>query len=720
MEASIRKTFAINIFLWYKVYHSSFTIHHSPFIIHHSSFIIHHSPFIIPMQEIPSIQLLPSLVANQIAAGEVIERPASVIKELLENSLDAKADTIEIAIEQGGISFMRVRDNGFGIRQEELALALSRHSTSKIKTLDDLDQIYSLGFRGEALASIASIARLTLSSRFHTEEVGHCIRFEGPEKLSALEPVARPIGTTLEVRDIFYNTPARRKFLRAERTEFNHVQETIKRLALSRFDVSFKLTHNRKTLIALKVASTEEAQLQRVGTLCGPEFAQQTLSVNEELDDLQLFGWITQPTYSRSQPDMQYFFVNGRIIRDKLMNHAIRQAYEDVLYSGRHPSYVLYLTIEPSEVDVNVHPTKHEVRFAQGESVHSFLVTALQKRLALTSPRHTIASPSQKSLDSVSAQSVFVKDSFEASSSKSTSRASFDSYLRFQKLEHPSAQAIRETTKIYQALQASPSQELESIELTKDSSSDQARFLPPSIPPAGGEALLEGGRNLSTDSSSEQAGFLPPAGLGGGRNLSKETTSPIPPLGYALAQLHGVYILAENEAGLILVDMHAAHERITYERLKADWQTKQLSAQKLLVPVNVSVSEREAELAEQQLNFFHQLGFEISRFGPEMLIVRQVPAILSKANVPRLVRDVLADLLRFGVSSRLQERIQDILGTLACHTSVRANRQLTLTEMNALLREMENTERSNQCNHGRPTWTQLNLKDLNSLFLRGR
>jgi len=691
------------------------------------------------MQEIPSIQLLPSLIANQIAAGEVIERPASVIKELLENSLDAKADTIEIAIEQGGISFMRVRDNGFGIRQDELALALSRHSTSKIRTFDDLDHINSLGFRGEALASIASIARLTLSSRFYQEELGHCIRFEGQEKLSALEPVARPIGTTLEIRDIFYNTPARRKFLRAERTEFNHLQETIKRLALSRFDVSFKLTHNRKTLMALKVASTEAEQLQRVGTLCGPEFAQHILSVNEESDEMQLFGWITQPTYSRSQPDMQYFFVNGRIIRDKLMNHAIRQAYEDVLYSGRHPSYVLYLTIDPSEVDVNVHPTKHEVRFAQSEPVHSFLVNALQKCLALTSPNHTTPSPSQKSLDSLSAQPAFARDSFEAQSPKSTvSREPFDSHFSsrlerdilkntntkltppFQRMEHPSAQAIRETTKIYQALQASPSQEPGSVEPTK-----VVGFLPPSIPPAGREALSEqGGRNEVNVSYGDAP---PPSGrgLGGGRNLesttsSKETTSPIPPLGYALAQLHGVYILAENATGLILVDMHAAHERITYERLKTDWQTKKLDAQKLLVPVNVSVSEREAELAEQHLNFFNQLGFEISRFGPEMLIVRQVPALLAKANIPRLVRDVLADLLRFGVSSRLQERIQDILATLACHTSVRANRQLTLTEMNALLREMENTERSNQCNHGRPTWTQLDMKDLNSLFLRGR
>ena len=619
-------------------------------------------------QNVPSIHPLPPLIANQIAAGEVVERPASVVKELLENSLDAKADSIEVDIEQGGIALIRVRDNGFGIRQKELLLALDRHSTSKIKDLDDLNRINSLGFRGEALASIASISRLMLSSRFYNDEIGHCVRLEGQVEPSTSEPIAHPVGTTLEIRDLFYNTPARRKFLRTDKTEFGHIHETIKRLALSRFDVCFKLTHNHKTLMALKVAPTEEEQLQRVAMLCGPDFVEQVLNIQETSSELQLTGWITQPTYSRSQPDMQYFFVNGRIIRDKLINHAIRQAYEDVLYSGRHPGYVLYLKIDPSELDVNVHPTKNEVRFAQSELVHSFLVNTLQNRLAQTSPSQLgpPVHPPQASLATSTQMSPsgIAPGKLPQGSNVSASDSTKQPHLP----KRPSASAIRETTQIYEALQAPL---------------------------------------LSEESFPEHEDYTIPS-------------QPIPPLGYALAQLHGVYILAENAEGLVLVDMHAAHERITYERMKSAWQADNLSAQILLVPVTVSVSEHEAEIAEQQLELFNQLGFEISRAGPETLIVRQIPMLLTDANVTMLVRDVLADLSRFDMSNRIQENVQKILATLACHTSVRANRQLSLTEMNALLRDMENTERSNQCNHGRPTWTQMSLKELDSLFMRGR
>jgi DNA mismatch repair protein MutL len=610
-------------------------------------------------QNIPSIHPLPSLVANQIAAGEVVERPASVVKELLENSLDAKADNIDIDIEQGGIALIRVRDNGFGIRHDELLLALNRHYTSKIRNLDDLGRINSLGFRGEALSSIASISRLSLSSRFYSDEVGHCIRLNGQEKPSPLEPTAHPVGTTLEIRDLFYNTPARRKFLRTEKTEFGHVHETIKRLALSRFDVTFKLTHNHKTLMALKVAQNEDEQLQRVARLCGPEFVEHVLNINEDSGKMQLSGWITQPTYSRSQPDMQYFFVNGRMIRDKSINHAIRQAYEDVLYSGRHPSYVLYFKIDPSEVDVNVHPTKSEVRFSQSGQVHNFLVHTLQNCLAQTSPSK-VGPPSAPPLGGQ--QSTALPTTGQATPLSPTKPKPIVQY----KIDSPSAPAIQETRQTYQALQA----------------------------PLLSEDLLQ---DISND--------------------NKTTSAPTPPLGYALAQLHGVYILAENADGLVLVDMHAAHERITYERMKS---ADKLSAQVLLVPVTVSVSEREADIAEQHIELFNKLGFEISRAGIETLVVRQVPSLLADANISVLVRDVLADLLRFGVSSRLQEHKQEILATLACHTSVRANRQLSLSEMNALLRDMEKTERSNQCNHGRPTWTQLSMKELDGLFLRGR
>lgn len=629
---------------------------------------------------IPPIRLLPSQVAKQIAAGEVVERPASVVKELLENSLDAGADQIDIDIEHGGISLIRVRDNGHGIRQDELALALTHHATNKISTLDDLEHITSLGFRGEALASMASISRLTLSSRFYNETRGYSVRLDGQEQPTVLEPLAHPIGTTVEIRDLFYNTPARRKFLRTEKTEFNQIHETIKRLALSRFEVCFKLTHNRKVLLALKVATTKEEKLQRVAMLCGPDVIDQVLTVEEDSGDMHLSGWITQPTHSRSQPDMQYFFVNGRMVRDKVVNQALRQAYEDVLHTSRYPTYVLYLQINPSEVDVNVHPTKNEVRFAQSGQVYSLLLRAVQSRLANTRPDDT------------------------QTSSKDNSKLPF-----FYHTQSVATATVQETLRAYEILQADHG-----------------------MPVSGLEALAGDGESQGTNFNDHDNQFNLPLDDNIPDSSPSDTvaperidsllisSTPIPPLGYALAQLHGVYILAENAEGLIVVDMHAAHERILYERLKIAWQTEQLTAQILLMPVSVPVSEREADIAEQHLDLFNQLGLEISRAGLELLVVRQVPSLLVAANIPVLLRDVLADLLRFEVSSRLQEHIHEILATLACHTSVRANRQLTLNEMNALLRDLEPTERSNQCNHGRPTWVQFSLKELDNLFWRGR
>lgn len=618
-------------------------------------------------QNIPTIRRLPSLVANQIAAGEVVERPASVVKELLENSLDAQATQIEIEIEQGGIALIRIRDNGFGIRKDELLLALSRHATNKITNLEDLERLNSLGFRGEALASIAAISRLTLNSRFYNQEFGYGIHLDGREPATTPEPIAHPIGTTLEVRDLFYNTPARRRFLRTEKTEFGQVHETIKRLALSCFEVSFKLTHNHKTLMALKIAPQAADKLQRVSMLCGPEFTDHILTVQADTGGMQLSGWITQPTYSRSQPDMQYFFVNGRIIRDKLLNHAVRQAYEDVLHLSRYPSYVLYLQINPSEIDVNVHPTKNEVRFVQSSAVYRFLVHSLQDCLANTSPKQAGAP--------TSVQELFKNKLAPSTSSTSAAHLPSDSnhnlslpLTTFYSTPSPSASAIQETTQAYQALSAPL---------------------------------------LTAPLSAADEPILP------------ATTSPIPPLGYALAQLHHNYILAENAAGLVLVDIHAAHERLTYERMKSVWQTDQFTAQVLLVPLTVAVSEREANLAEQQLELFNQLGFDLSRIGPEALLVRQIPTLLATANITLLIRDVLADLSRLGVSSRLENHIHNLLATLACHTAIRANHSLSLSEMNALLRDMEQTQRSNQCNHGRPTWVQLSLKELDSLFLRG-
>lgn len=604
----------------------------------------------------PSIHLLSPHIANQIAAGEVIERPASVVKELLENSLDAGADQIEIELEQGGVGLCRIRDNGCGIRGEELGLALSRHATSKIQSLDDLEHINSLGFRGEALASIASVSRLTLSSRFYAAAHGYCLRAEGSHLPAAPDPIAHPIGTTIEIRDLFYNTPARRKFLRTEKTELAQIQEVVKRLALSRFNVAFKLSHNRKVLWQLRAATKEHEQLQRIGQLCHPEFVQNLLSVQQTSSALQLSGWISQPTFSRAQADLQYFFLNGRVIRDKLISHALKQAYHDVLYGERQACYVLYLSLDPSEVDVNVHPNKSEVRFAQSGWIHDFLVHSVQQALNRTSPQTIQPIPQPKIL-----------------SSNAPTQYTFPNTPH-----HPAPSAVRESLASYQHLQAS---------------------LPPRVP--------------TPIVSQEFSESLNPS-----KTEDALTTTPV--LGYALAQLQGVYLLAENTQGLVLVDIHAAHERIMYQRLKTAWQQHAWHGQTLLMPVQVEVSEVEAELAEREQAWFKQFGFEITRAAPHILSVRQVPNLLQQADIAALLTAILIDFTHFERSERLTTLSEELLSTFACHSAVRANRQLSLTEMNALLREMEQTERSNQCNHGRPTWVQLDMVGLDALFLRGR
>ncbi len=602
---------------------------------------------------VPTISLLPIHIANQIAAGEVVERPASVVKELLENSLDAGATSIEVEIEKGGIHLIKIHDNGHGIRHDELALALSRHATSKIKRLEDLNQITSLGFRGEALTSIASVSRLILYSRFHQAENGYCIRLKEQENSPIIEPIPHPIGTTVEVRDLFYNVPARRKFLRTEKTEFTHIYEMLKRLALSRFSVHFSLKHNQKLLFNLRIASDEIQQLQRISVLCGQEITTNLLSIKQNSEDLQLTGWISHPTHSRGQPDMQYFFVNGRSIRDKLINHAIKQAYQDVLHHQRHPCYFLFLQVNPENIDVNVHPTKNEIRFAESQSIHRFIVKTLQNHLAkpLLSNQTTV-----EQSDNVPSEQppVIVKN-----------------HLPFNQHDYPKPtptrpQQIQETIQLYQAL---------------------------AVP-----------KVLHPESNSEPKQIV----------ISQETEK----LGYALAQLHNIYILAENKEGLLLVDMHAAHERILYEKMKLALQNQSLQAQKLLMPLSVSITVQESEVIE--LDLFSQFAFDLQLISPELLIVHQIPALLHQVNISLLIKDVLADLLHLGVTNRLQITNDAILATLACHSAVRINRQLSLTEMNQLLREMEQVQRSDQCNHGRPTWVQLTIKELNQLFLRGR
>ncbi len=593
------------------------------------------------------IHQMPNQLINQIAAGEVVERPASVVKELLENSLDAGASKIEIDIEQGGVKAIRIRDNGQGIHKDDLALALSRHATSKIRNLDDLENVRSLGFRGEALPSIASVSRMTLTSK---QQEGDSWSVQGHDEHSAeLKPAPHALGTTVEVRDLFFNVPARRKFLRTEKTEFNHLEDVVKRIALSRFDVDISLSHNQKMIKHMRSAQDRQGMEKRIAEICGQAFMEQALYMEFEAAGLKVYGWIAFPTFSRSQADMQYFFVNGRMIRDKLVTHAVRQAYQDVLFHGRHPAYVLYLELDPAQVDVNAHPTKHEVRFREGRLAHDFLFRAIHNALADVRPG-----------ESDRAQSMQDPAMLDQSS-----RMAMPSYSSVPRQDNM-ALRVEEQIQSYSRMAANAY-----------------------------SATVE---NKAMDT--EQG--------------------DVPPLGYAVAQVHGVFILAQTARGMVAVDMHAAHERITYERLKTALDEGSIASQPLLVPIAISVSEKEANLAEQHQAIFNELGFELDRSGPESLRIRQIPVILARGDAEALVRDVLSDLVAYGNSKRIRQAINEVLGTMACHGSVRANRKLTLPEMNALLRDMERTERSGQCNHGRPTWVEFSMDEMDKWFMRGQ
>lgn len=602
------------------------------------------------------IQLLSPRLANQIAAGEVVERPSSVIKELLENSLDAGATQLEVEVEAGGVKLMRVRDNGSGIARDELALALSRHATSKIRDLDDLEAVATLGFRGEALASISSVSRLQLTSCTAEQDCAWAVKVEGRDMEAELCPAAHPQGTTVEVRDLFFNTPARRKFLRTETTEYSRIEEVVKRLALANFHAGFSLKNNNRVVHAWRPSQTQAEQERRAAQICGPAFMESAVYVDFERAGLRLWGWVALPTFSRSQADLQHFYVNFRAIRDKLVTHAVRQAYQDVLYHGRHPAYVLYLSLDPAAVDVNVHPTKHEVRFRDSRLVHDFIFSSLHRALADVRPEAAAPSGAPVSRLIPASAPPSAPEPRQAPFNFSTYRSEPPAHAGY---------AVAEQMQVYQQLTTPTSTIAREI-----------------AAPADGES--------------------------------------IPPLGYALAQLKGVYILAENAHGLILVDMHAAHERITYERMKCQYDVSGIQSQPLLVPQSLAVSEKEAGYAENNLEVFTQLGFVLERMGPETLLVRQVPVLLNRADVETLVRDVLADLIEHGQSQRIKAEMNSVLGTMACHGSVRANRKLTIPEMNALLRDMEATERSGQCNHGRPTWVPLTLTQLDSLFMRGQ
>lgn len=596
-----------------------------------------------------SIRQLPDTLINQIAAGEVVERPASVVKELVENALDAGAKRIDIDLEEGGVRLIRIRDDGGGIAPEELPLAVSRHATSKIASIDDLEAVATLGFRGEALPSVASVSRFRLVSRRHDAEHGAELRIEGG-KASEVVPHAHPFGTTIEVRDLFFNVPARRKFLRAERTELSHIEEWLRTLALARPDVELRVTHNGKPSRRWKGEGDLLSEV-RLHEALGEEFARNAMRVDHTGAGMRLSGWIAQPAYNRASTDQQYLYVNGRSVRDRNVAHAVRQAYSDVLYNGRHPAYVLFLELDPRGVDVNVHPAKHEVRFRESRLVHDFVYRALQQALAETRAGAVATpTPPMHNMSAAVAQAAFA-----------------------------------------------PRQETMGLRVADAPSAYAALYAQRPV------------------SASQPIPFAPPPAA-----MPAEREDGMPPLGFAVAQLHGIYILAENVDGLIVVDMHAAHERIGYEKLKAAHDGAGLRTQPLLVPTSLAVSEREADIAERETQTLAELGFEVQRSGPQSLLLRSVPALLAHGNVEALLRDVLTDLREHGSTRRVAETRDELLATMACHGAVRANRRLSVPEMNALLREMEATERSGQCNHGRPTWTRFTLAEMDKWFLRGR
>ena len=593
-----------------------------------------------------SIRILPSELIDQIAAGEIVERPASAVKELVENSLDAGARRVELEIEAGGTRLIRVRDDGIGIPKDDLALALSRHATSKISSLAELESVASLGFRGEALPSIASVAQFRVVSRARDAASAWSVECNGGV-VEAPRPAAHPPGTTVEVRDLFFNTPARRKFLKTERTESSHVDSVLRNLALTRFDVEWRLKNNGRNTLSLPPATDREQQEARLARVCGERFLEHARYFERTSEDMELVGWLAEPTFSRSHADMQYTFVNGRFVRDKVLRHAMRLGFEDVLFHGRQPAYVAFLRLDPGRVDVNAHPSKLEIRFRDSGLVHGFV-------------HHTVETVLANRLDA-------------------------DQQDHHQP---PARLAGSGMQRAYGGI--------------------------PSGPRVGqGEMRLDT-RQLDVREGTRLYDMLHAA------SRAQPTGSGAPPLGFAIGQLLGIYILAQNADGLVIVDMHAAHERITYEQFKQQLKVSGLKSQPLLIPVSVKVAESEAEAVEISQRDLRRLGFEVTRRGLDEVRIEAIPLLLEGTSVEPLFRDVVADLLNNAGAHRVEAAVDEMLSTMACHGAVRANRQLEPDEMNALLREMEATERADRCNHGRPTWTQVSVAELDRLFLRGQ
>ncbi|UEP35443.1 DNA mismatch repair endonuclease MutL [Burkholderia ambifaria] len=638
-----------------------------------------------------AIQPLPDQLISQIAAGEVVERPASVVKELLENAMDAGATTLRIVLEEGGVKRISITDDGCGIPPDELPLALMRHATSKIRSLEELEAVATLGFRGEALASIASVAEMSITSR--TAEVAHATKIDATT--GALSPAAGAVGTTIEVRELYFNTPARRKFLKSEQTEFGHCLEMIRRAALARPDVAISVLHNGKAVEHWN--ATEPAQ--RVAKILGDGFATAHLPLDEQAGPLAVYGCAGLPTASRGRADQQYFFVNGRFVRDKLLTHAVRAAYEDVLHGDRYPSYVLFLDLPPESVDVNVHPSKIEVRFRDSRSIHQYVFHAVQRALARhagASPETTAGGHAAQLSPAPSGPASFLNTPLGLGAATGTGGSGFSS---------PSSSSSGNTWM------------------------RQARMTQGTLPVAQPLALYDAlfgrkdtgaGTPDGTTVIAHDSASVPNTPPGFVASPLAATAHDEQPLGFALGQIHGIYVLAQNAHGLVIVDMHAAHERILYEQFKNALADRTIAVQSLLLPISMTATPVEIGTVEEERDTLESLGFDLAVLSPTTLAIRAVPALLKDADLQSLARAVLADLHAFGGSRVLTERQHELLGTLACHHAVRANRRLTLDEMNALLRQMEATERADQCNHGRPTWYQLTLNDLDRLFMRGQ
>ena len=607
-----------------------------------------------------AIQELPEHLVNQIAAGEVVERPSSVVKELIENSLDAGATEITITIEAGGSKLISISDNGYGIPKNELVIALARHATSKIRNLEELTKVMSMGFRGEALPSIASVSALTIRSKQAESENAYEVTVDNQGECIGPKPCVHAQGTSIEVRDLFFNVPARRKFLKKDSTEFLHIERMVKRLALAHFSVAWTLKHNGKTLLNLPAALNQETSEKRLEKLLGKNFIEHAIWIEHQDENLKLTGWIALPAFSRSQRDLQYSFVNRRSLNDKVFSHAVKLGYRDVLFHGRHPAYVLYLEMSPETVDVNAHPAKHEVRFRDSRRVHDFLRHSIEHALAQTTPGQQ--------------ETRFMPTDSSVLSGQSYPQHTHSHLQNNQQMNVQDAMSLYHST----GSQAASSNQFQS------DARPNTNFYP---------------STQATENDIAEAGVL----------------------GHALAQLHGIYILAQNEKGLVMVDMHAAHERVLYEQMKKRFETEKLISQPLLVPVTMRITGEEARRYEDCRTDLLAMGIDFDLTGPESLVIRAFPAMLQRNfDAETLLRDLISENSEFEKSERIETSFDHILATMACHASVRANRQLSIPEMNALLRQMENTKRADQCNHGRPTWTELPLNTLDKIFLRGQ